>query len=122
MTEPMQEPAKIPLTFEVGVDNYFSFRRSNKVAGVLVPIDLTGLTATSQIRTAVGGPVLLDLTPHTTMNSEGLIEITVSAADASSGALRGARGGVWDMKLTDASGYVVTFAFGTVKLVQDVTR
>lgn len=112
----------VDLVFEVGVDNEFLSVLNDEVNSVLEPVDLTGWTATSQIRTEVGGTILLDMTSMIVLGADGSITITVPALAASTPALRNAKKGVWDLKLIEPDNKSSRWASGFVTFIQDVTR
>ena len=114
----------ILLTFEVGVDNLFPFLYEEEDGtGAKTPIDLSGHTATAQIRSTYGGTVLLDMSSMITMNAIGEITITVPAISATSNTLRNAgTKALWDLKIAGPGAALEKFAAGPVKIIQDVTR
>lgn len=85
------------------------------------PLDLTGQTATAQIRrTAAAAEVLLDLTCEITDALGG--EVTIRAtAEETGGLAPGDSAGVWDLQLTGEEG-VRTYLRGKVQVGAQVTR
>lgn len=88
------------------------------------PINLTGYTARMQIRTAAGAPaVLLELNSTTggivITAATGTIERRIEAA--ATAALVFSQG-LYDLSLTDASGFTTRLAEGAVSVAPEVTR
>lgn len=85
------------------------------------PFDLTGYTPLAQIRpsTSVAAPLTaeFDATVETPA-TDGII--TLELDHDTTAALT--TNGVWDMQITDGSGWVTTVVSGTVTIVPDVTR
>lgn len=115
--------AVINLVLSQGADNSFSFVYNTLVGTTKTPVDLTGTTVRSQIRSAVGGALYLDLIPLVTLGGlAGTISLVIPAATTEPKAWNTRTEGVWDLELVSASGAVVRFATGTVTIVPDVTR
>jgi hypothetical protein len=79
------------------------------------PVDLTGSTAKSQIRSAPGGTVLVTLACVVTLPNQ--ILVTLAPTDSETLA-----DGVWDLQLTAGDGWVTTFVAGKVFVSADVTQ
>jgi hypothetical protein len=104
------------LTVSKGADNDYWFRYGSEAD----PIDITGWTAASQIRSSVGGTVYANMA-ITLGGADGtiLIHLDRTVTEAWSDSFVS---GVWDLELTDDSGEVVRFAQGLVTVSPDVTR
>lgn len=86
------------------------------------PVDLTGFTASMQIKDKVGGVEMLSLTTansgvaiNTSLNT---ITINITAAQT---ALLDFSTAVYDLELVSAGGEVTKFASGSLSLVKEVT-
>lgn len=85
------------------------------------PADLTGATARMQIKSRVGGDVLLSLTSGagiTVDNASKTITLEISAADTAAITWRT---GVYDLEVQDADGTVTGLFFGSVNVTREVT-
>jgi len=80
------------------------------------PVDLTGVTVKSEIRTAAGGALVTTLA--CTVQAPNVILIDLSATASMS---LTAAGGAWDLQLTYPSGDVSTILAGKVTVTMDVT-
>lgn len=79
------------------------------------PADLTGATATSQIRDKPGGTLIAAIACVITLPN--IVDAVLSAADCAK--LPGT--GAWDLQITYASGDVATALAGPVNTVADVS-
>ena len=79
------------------------------------PVDLTGVTAKSQIRDRPAGTIIIDLDCVITLPN--IVDVTLTAANSQ----QLPPGGVWDLQLTYASGDVRTPIAGPVTVTPDVT-
>ena len=118
----MPKPASYPLDIYQG-DTYRKRFRLNAKApdNSPVPLDLTGWTGTSQVRTSVGGTVLIDFTVTIDADQvENPGQFTISATDEVT-ALLNVTSAVWDVQF-EKSGEVRTMLAGPVVITPDVTR
>lgn len=86
------------------------------------PVDLTGWTARCQIRTKLGGEVLLSLTSPAggiEVDDQGNIAIEITAAQTMD--MYPAKKGVFDLELEAPGGFVRNLVGGTVLLAPNVT-
>lgn len=89
-----------------------------------IPVDLTGCTAFMQIRaSATSAVVLLELSTSngriTLGGVDGTIEMRIEAADTTP---IDWRGGVYDLEIVFADGYVRRFMEGIVAVSPEITR
>lgn len=125
-------PATIrPLYIEQGATFYLSFTWHEDgpiVDGELTPgdpVDLSGWTARTQVRDAVGGAVLLSATTSTQGSTialggvTGSVVVKFTAADTDAVT---AQFGVYDLELVAPSGDVHRLLQGTVTFDPNVTR
>jgi len=82
-----------------------------------VPVDLTGVTVTAQMRAGPNGAVLADFVCTVTLPNR-IDMVLTPAASAALGPLRAP----WDLQLTYSSGDVSTVLAGRASVVADVTR
>lgn len=80
------------------------------------PYDLTGSTVAVQFRDKFDGVEVVDWDATIELPNVVLVEVTPAMWDTSPS------GGVWDLQVTDATGFVTTPVAGKVKVVLDVTR
>ena len=111
---------KANLTIAQGQDNFFAFRYSTKVEDVVTPVDLSGWTGHGQVRTSIGGEVLLDIIPE--LFSDGKILLHVSAQQTEAIVTNKRVVGVWDLELYDPEGLKTRFVEGEASIYPDVTR
>ena len=117
MPEPsLRLPGTLALTMYRGDSYSWQFvlwQDANKTQ----PVDLTGVTAKSEIRDKPGGALLETFTPLITLPNT----ITLSL-DATKSSQMPVSGGVWDLQLTYLSGGTVsTVVGGTIAVTPDVT-
>lgn len=112
------------IVLSVGSDNVYRFGFEEPSGDVYVPVNLSGWTAASHIRSYKGAsPILLDLSSYIALTSGGDITVTVPGAATEGLEVGGLTRGVWDLELTQtAGGRVVRFVEGNVMISQDVTR
>ena len=82
-----------------------------------IPVDLTGVTALSQIRDRPQGTQIFNMTCTVTLPN--IVDVVL--APAVSITLPGTFKGAWDLQLTYPSGTVATPVFGNVTVQADVT-
>ncbi len=81
------------------------------------PVDLTGYTATSQLR-ATADTVDPPMGSFTCTTSTNVVHLHLPAANA-----KGlAHTAVWDVQIADAGGVITTLAYGAATIQPDVTR
>jgi hypothetical protein len=79
------------------------------------PVDLTGINVKAEIRDRAAGAVIQSIALAVTQPN--IIDAKLTAAETSALLVSG----VWDLQLTDPSGWVSTILAGSVKVVGDVT-
>jgi hypothetical protein len=107
-------PGNLPLSLYKGDTYRWRFSLWLDVAQTQ-PADLTGVTATSQIRDKPGGTLVAAIACTVTLPN--IIDAVLSAADSA----KLPSSGAWDLQLLYASGDVATALAGTVNTVADVT-
>lgn len=87
-------------------------------AAKTVPLDLTGATASSQIRVRPEGALLVDMSPSITIALPNTINMTITSEQSES-----LPQGIWawDLQVTFAAGNVQTVLAGPVPCTPDVT-
>ena len=121
VTAGLETLATVDLLISQGSDNLYTFRYSETVDNVRIPVDLTAHAARAQIRSKVGGDLWLELT-DITLAADGTIEVRIPHAITEGDAWNVRRSGVWDLELTDPDGLKVRFASGRVTVSPNVTR
>jgi hypothetical protein len=107
-------PVEVDLNIYMGDDFPIDVAVTDSVTGG--PMDLTGITAKSQIRaTAADTNILATLTPTIAGN---VITLKLSHTDSAKLPLQC----VWDMQITDAAGNITTLVAGKVTVAPEVTR
>jgi hypothetical protein len=79
------------------------------------PVDLTGVSATAQIRPQPDSQTIIDLSCVVTLPNQ--IDVSLDADDSAA-----AVAGFWDLELTYASGVVDTVIAGPVAVTLDITQ
>ena len=79
------------------------------------PVDLTGVTARSQIRDRPQGSQVFDMSCTVTLPN--IVDVMLAAATSHTLPVKGA----WDLQLTYASGDVISPVYGPVTVTADVT-
>lgn len=80
------------------------------------PYDLTGATVAVQFRDKYDGTEVVDWNTTVELPNVVLVVVTPAMWDISPA------GGVWDLQVTDATGFVTTPVAGKVKVTLDVTQ
>jgi hypothetical protein len=106
------QPANLPLEIYRGDSMRLRLKLLDQAQQ---PIDLTGVTAKSEIRDRPAGTQITELTCSITLPN--IIDLLLSATDSHSLPTNG----VWDLQLTYQSGDVVTPLGGQVQVTPDVT-
>lgn len=108
-------PGRLPLSLYRGDTYRWRFRLWDDVAQTEAS-DLTGVTATAQIRDRVGGNLITAL--DCTVVLPNIVEAVLTAANSALLPSTGA----WDLQLLYVSGDVATVLAGPVSVVADVTQ
>jgi hypothetical protein len=108
-------PGQFPLVIYHGDSYNWEFRLWSDAAKT-IPIDLTGVTAKSEIRDQSGGSVIVPLT--CTITVPNIINAALIAVNSQSLTISS---GVWDLQLTYPDGSVTTILAGPVSVTADVT-
>jgi hypothetical protein len=107
-------PAVIHLAIYQGDDFGFALDVQDAAGS---PVDLTGSTATAQMRKTPNDPAVVATFAVTVDGST----ITLRLSDTETAALPAA-GGMWDVQVVRADGIVTTLAAGQARVYADVTR
>lgn len=84
-----------------------------------IAVDLTGVTAKAELRSAPGTDPVISMVCTVTLPN--IIDVTLPASAWDDYVLTKAGAAVWDLQLTYASGDIKTLIRGDVSIVADVT-
>jgi hypothetical protein len=107
-------PGAFSLTIYRGDTHAWRFTLWQDVAKT-EPVDLNGINVKAEIRDRPAGAVIQAIALAVT--EPNIIDAKLTAAETSALLVSG----VWDLQLTDASGWVSTVIAGSVKVTGDVT-
>lgn len=108
-------PAPVDVSLYQGDDFYLTVKLTDPTG---VVVDLTGYTATSQIRLTPPSTEIVAEFDVTVDGPNGTINLHLDHVDS---ALID-RAATWDLQIVSATGIVSTLIYGAVKTVMEVTR
>jgi hypothetical protein len=82
------------------------------------PTDLTGVTASAEVRSRADGTLMMTLVCSVTVPNIVDVELPAAIWDGWAGGTKG----VWDLQLTYGTGRVVTVVGGSVNITADITE